>query len=185
MGAEGTPIAEGAVDPPRFDDPFARLGLRPCGDLSREAIDGARRVLLSQLHPDRQVDDVARAQVLRDAAQVNLAAQVLIHPERRVEALLSLIDPRGSAVSPHPSQLMELLERRECVQSADYDPAQCRGTLAWIADERALHRSKVQSQIELSSPDFSLTRRALAYLKALARLEEAIEDWQRAHEEKS
>lgn len=98
------------------DDPFARLGVPRRFRLRNEVIRERQRQALARCHPDRAADPMARALAVRESAAISAAAQCLLDPRSRAEALL-----RGAGVEPAPAPpglLMEMLEWRERVEAS-------------------------------------------------------------------
>lgn len=110
-------------------DHFARLGLDRGFALDREALENAYLERASQAHPDRVVgasSDIRRA-AMEDSAAINVAYRVLRDPVARAEYLIGLAgidldssDREGGA--PHPEQafLIEMIERRDQLDSLDH-----------------------------------------------------------------
>ena len=155
-------------------DPFARLGFERAYSMETSSITRARVSLLAKLHPDRHIDDLSRAQALRDAAEVNEAARVLVDPEARAQALLDLMDPSGAPVSLSTDELMELMERREAAQGVRRGSREAAALESWIVLERDRLRVQVARALDMMPKAPSSARHALARLKAIARLEDEL-----------
>ncbi len=155
-------------------DPFARLGFERAYSMETASITRARVSLLAKLHPDRHIDDLSRAQALRDAAEVNEAARVLVDPEARAQALLDLMDPSGAPVSLSTDELMDLMERREAAQGVRRGSREAAALESWIVLERDRLRVQVARALDMMPKAPSSARHALARLKAIARLEDEL-----------
>ncbi len=156
-------------------DPFAVLGIARGYEVSAEEVARARRRLLLALHPDRISDVIQREMAIRQAAAVNAAATMLLDPEERAEVLLGLLDPTSGAVPLPAAALAELLERREEVDSAMGDPQRIASLRSGIHADRSAHRAALSKAFGSTDPDCRAARVALAWLRALVRLEESIE----------
>ncbi len=108
-------------------DHFARFGLAPRYAIDRDALESEYLRRAAQTHPDRFVGRPSGEQraAMEAAAAINEGYRILRDPVQRAEYLCKLAgidldssDPRGGA--PHMSQafLVEMIERREKVESA-------------------------------------------------------------------
>jgi len=155
-------------------DPFARLGLRRAFRIDARAVSRARIALLARLHPDRFTDELSRVQAVRDAAEVNEAATLLLDPVRRAEAILRSVDPEGKMPALGLVELAELMERREAAASLATGSPEHAEMREWIDTERARLITELAAALDASTPACELARRALARYKAVVRLEESV-----------
>jgi molecular chaperone HscB len=106
------------------DDDFTLFGLPVRYAIDAARLDGSRRVLQAQVHPDRHVSEGAGAQrmALQWAARVNEAYRRLKDPLERAAYLCEL---RGSPVAAEsntamsPAFLVEQMGWREALDDAD------------------------------------------------------------------
>jgi molecular chaperone HscB len=102
-----------------MDDPFAVLGLERQFDVDLKAAEKNHRELSRALHPDRYASagPSEKREALSRAVEVNEAWRVVRDPIRRAEALFRLAgvtaEPKAS-----PALLMEMMERREMLETA-------------------------------------------------------------------
>jgi len=95
----------------RTDDPFKLLGLEPRFDLDPAEIDRAFLARAAGAHPDLAGSDASMS-------SLNEARRILADPERRANALLTLLGgPRAEDCRDlPPAFLMEIMELRERIE---------------------------------------------------------------------
>ena len=109
-------------------DHFDRLGLPRQFQLDRDALESSYLDLSRQVHPDRFVggSTAEQREAMERSAALNGAYQVLRDPVRRAEYLLSLrgvdLDAHDGAPTMDQAFLMEMIERRERLESSRGDP---------------------------------------------------------------
>ncbi len=131
------------MDRPAFD-PFAVVGVAHGFDIDVAAVRRRQAELMRQWHPDRLAQAQATAQatamattaagdeeLAARAAAVNAAVAILVDPARRVDALLSLLDPAGRDPALAPELLVRALQAR-----------------VELADGGAEARARVQREVE-------------------------------------
>jgi len=155
-------------------DPFARLGLPRAFQIGANAVSRARVALLARLHPDRFADEVARAEAVRDAAEVNEAATALRDPIQRAEAILQSLDPLGRVASLDPKELAELLARREAAAGLVTGSSEHTEMVEWIDAEQARLLGELGAALDGAPPACEAARRALSRYKAIVRLEASV-----------
>ncbi len=128
-------------------DPFQTFDLGPRFDLD-EADLHARFIRASQAsHPDRHTDPVDQAQAAEHAAEINHAFAVLSDPERRADALLTLLGgpAKDQDKSLPPDLLMDMMETRERLEEAiaKDNRAELDKLRAWAHDQRGAHLKRI------------------------------------------
>ncbi|MSR69120.1 MAG: hypothetical protein EXS17_02075 [Phycisphaerales bacterium] len=158
------------------EDPFAALGLARSFVIAEATIIGAQVRALAKSHPDRQTEGVDREIAIAKSALINGASAILRDPMTRAEALIDLENPMGAAVSLTPTQLVELLERREEVEIMD---SQSRRRVAetrhWVQAELSTAFDYLAAQHASHHCDWVKARAAVAYVRALRRLSHEID----------
>ena len=101
-------------------DPFETLGLPPRYDLNEAELHTRFIQASAATHPDRYTDPVEQAQAAERSAEVNHAYAVLSDPERRADALLTLLGgpAKDEDKSLPPDLLMDMMEVREQLEEA-------------------------------------------------------------------
>ncbi len=104
-------------------DSFDMLGLPRSWRLTAQEIRTAQRKCSIVAHPDRQPDPVARQNSLQQASRINAAANELLDPMSRGNALLKSFEPRPKPTDPKPTAefLMSMMALREAVDAATQD----------------------------------------------------------------
>ena len=169
-------------DPTR--DHFERLGLARSHAIDRAQLEAAYLAGSKRVHPDRFVgsDDRTRRWAMEHTSLLNEAYRVLKGSVSRAEYLVRLagIDLDSSEPgtgAPHPSQsfLVEMIERREALESATVEGPEALDALrdAVEAEARTLLSTAVGSLN--GEVDVHSAARALVARRYLARLLEEIE----------
>jgi molecular chaperone HscB len=108
-------------------DHFARLGFPRRHGLDRDALEDAYLKLAQKVHPDRFVGRPSGEQrsAMESSAALNEGYRILRDPVQRAEYLCKLAgidvdssDPKAGAPQMGQEFLMEMIERREAVASA-------------------------------------------------------------------
>lgn len=156
-------------------DPFALLGLPRRFELDHAALQRAWLERAAKLHPDRAdaPDDAARL-----SADLNEAKAVLQDPERRANALVSLLGgPTKEMDKSLPEGfLMEMLEVREAMQAeieAEGEDARARWE-SWAASRRGEIISRV-GELFARGCDAATLRAVRTELNAWRYIERMIE----------
>ncbi len=161
---------------PWADDPFACLGFRRGFVVDADAVSVAHARALARAHPDRHGEGIDREIASQRSATLNRAAAVLRDPLARAEALIALEDPSGVAVPLSASQLLDLFERRDAVQSGDGASQASRAqTQAWLRAEIQSSFRQLEASGPLATVDWVHARALTAYIRALGRLSSEIE----------
>jgi molecular chaperone HscB len=115
----------GAVQPPRRQDHFVRLGLAKGFDIDAAELDRRYFALQRNLHPDRFARRSARERALAESqsATLNQGYETLKDPLRRAGYLLELAGRRSAAVHAATVEdeelLTEAMENREALMEAE------------------------------------------------------------------
>lgn len=124
-------------------DPFQTLGLPPRFDLNQADLHARFIQASSTHHPDRYTDPADQADAAERAAEINHAYAVLADPERRADALLTLLGGPGKSddKSLPPDLLMDMMETRERLEdaAAEKDRSQLDQLRAWANNQRDTH----------------------------------------------
>ena len=130
-------------------DPFQMLGLPPRFDLNQADLHAKFIQASSATHPDRYTDPVQQAQAAERAAEVNQAYAVLSDPERRADALLTLLGgpAKDQDKSLPPALLMDMMEVREQLEQAvaDNNQAELDKLRDWADDQRDAHLKMIKN----------------------------------------
>lgn len=153
------------------EDPFALLGVERSWSVDSTRIRALQARLLAAHHPDRHPSGVAQDEAVAQSARINRAVAILCDPLQRAEALIGLGDAAGTAVALPQDVLLEVLSRRDEVSEAT-SPEDIAQSRAWIASERAAQEIAIGAVLSSIPVDWLEARRVLAYLRALARLDE-------------
>ncbi len=128
-------------------DPFKTLSLPPRFDLDQADLHARFIHASSTTHPDRYTDPVEQAQAAERAAEVNHAYFVLSDPERRADALLTLLGgpAKDQDKSLPPDLLMDMMETRERMEQAivNDDRAELDKLRGWAHDQRDAHLKRI------------------------------------------
>jgi molecular chaperone HscB len=160
-------------------NPFARLGVQPKFTVDLGELERVHLELSRALHPDRHAQGLPaeRRRVLDEAVAVNEAWRVVRDPVRRAEALLALRGEscEGPDAKPSPAFLMEMMERREELESAKAGGAAALERLAASVEgdfERT--RSRLGAALDAGDASFGPAARLLAELRFHRRLLDEI-----------
>jgi molecular chaperone HscB len=130
-------------------DPFQTLGLPPRFDLNGADLHAKFIHASAANHPDRYTDPVDQADAAERAAEINHAYAVLSDPERRADALLTLLGGPGKSddKSLPPDLLMDMMETRERMEEAiaENNRAELDQLRAWANAQRDAHLKKIES----------------------------------------
>jgi molecular chaperone HscB len=156
----------GAVQPPRGQDHFARLGLAKGFDIDAAELDRRYFALQRNLHPDRFARRSARERALAESqsATLNQGYETLKDPLRRAGYLLELAGRRSAAVHAATVEdeelLTEAMENREALMEAEDSAAIDElGSRAAAAAVRCLaDLSRAFAQDDLAAADRLTTR---------------------------
>ncbi len=129
------------------DDPFAALDLPRRFDLDPKKLHSRFIQAQAKAHPDRFDDPVAQADAAEQSARINHAHETLRDPERRANALLTLIggpDKQDDRSLP-PALLMEMMEAREAMDDAleRGDDEAIAKSAKWARDGRGKHLARI------------------------------------------
>ena len=128
-------------------NPFAILNLPPRFDLDDAELHSRFIQASAATHPDRFTDPVQQAQAAERAAEVNHAYAILSDPERRADALLTLMGgpAKDEDKSLPPDLLMDMMEVRERLEDAvsSDDQDELETLRAWALDQRDKYLKKV------------------------------------------
>ena len=137
---------------PAMPDPFKTLGLPAKFDLDEGELHAKFIHASAQAHPDRHTDPVAQAEAAERSAEINQAYAVLSDPERRADALLTLLGgpAKGEDKSLPPALLMEMMEVREELEEAvaDNNTKELERLRGWASDQRHTHLTTVAELFE-------------------------------------
>ncbi len=138
-------------------DPFKTLDLPPRFDLDTGDLHTRFIQASAATHPDRYTDPVQQAQAAERAAEINHAYAVLSDPERRADALLTLLGgpAKDQDKSLPPDHLMDMMETRETLEAAvaNQDHAELDKLRAWAHDHREAHLKKIAELFAESAND--------------------------------
>jgi molecular chaperone HscB len=156
----------GAVQPPRGQDHFTRLGLAKGFDIDAAELDRRYFALQRNLHPDRFARRSARERALAESqsATLNQGYETLRDPLRRAGYLLELAGRRSAAVHAATVEdeelLTEAMENREALMEAEDSAAIDElGSRAAAAAVRCLaDLSRAFAQDDLAAADRLTTR---------------------------
>ncbi len=130
-----------------MSDPFAVLNLPPRFDLDDTELHSRFIQASAATHPDRFTDPVDQAQAAERAAEVNQAYAVLSDPERRADALLTLLGgpAKDEDKSLPPDLLMDMMEVRETLEEAvaSNNQEKLDRLHVWANDQRQTHLQKI------------------------------------------
>jgi curved DNA-binding protein CbpA len=166
-------------------DPFSILGLPPTMGLQRPQIDAAYFAQVTALHPDTLRADSSQNSSPDDEqepearmAMLNQARATLADPERRAEALLTLLGGPGKDNVLPPTFLMEFMEIREQVDAAieSGDATTQMMWQEWARTERLRLIREVEQSFERS--DLRGVRSLLNAWRYVERLAEALSNAQ-------
>ncbi len=136
-------------------DPFKTLGLPPRFDLDQADLHARFIQASSTHHPDRHTDPVAQAEAAERSAEINQAYAVLSDPERRADALLTLLGgpAKDQDKSLPPDLLMDMMEVRENLEEAvaANNAMELEKLRGWANDQREAHLSKVADLFDNAS----------------------------------
>lgn len=132
MAAESPSLSDSTLPPadPSLDH-FARLGLEREYGISRDGLETAYLDLSRRFHPDRFAsgETHVRRVAMEHASLINEAYRTLRDPIRRAEYLVRLAgvdldssDPSSGAPRPDQAFLLDMLERRERLDSLRANP---------------------------------------------------------------
>lgn len=128
-------------------DPFATLQLPRRFEVDPAELHRRYIQASAATHPDRYTDPVEQAQAAERAAEVNQAYAVLSDPERRADALLTLLGgpAKDEDKSLPPDLLMDMMEVRERLEDAvaSNDQKELANLQAWANDQRESHLKKI------------------------------------------
>lgn len=156
--------------------PFAILGLSPSWPVDGAAVHRARLGAAARCHPDRARDAMERAEFDARMGSVNRAAEQLMDPVMAAGAVLRAAGVEATELPLAPTELMELLERREWyAERIGGSEAAQNEARAWAASERAsLVASFGAALVEgRSAGSWTEARRVIARLRAHARMTDA------------
>ena len=159
-------------------DPFQTLGLPPRFDLNEAELHAKFIQASAATHPDRYTDPVDQADAAERAAEINHAYAVLSDPERRADALLTLLGGPGKSddKSLPPDLLMDMMETRERMEEAiaENNQAELDKLRAWANTQRETHLKKIRSlfanQEELAPGNAKAIRLELNTLRYIQRM---------------
>lgn len=128
-----------------MDDPFAALGLPRRFDVDLADLHRRFIAATATTHPDRFEDPVDQAEAAERSAAVNEAYRVLKDPEARAEVYLALLGNPGDAKALPPDLLMEMMEVREELESAQEsgDTESLQRLQAWAEEHRNDRLSRI------------------------------------------
>lgn len=130
-------------------DPFQTLGLPPRFDLNEADLHAKFIQASSANHPDRYTDPIDQADAAERAAAINQAYTILADPERRADALLTLLGgpAKDQDKSLPPALLMDMMETRERMEEAiaENNQAELDGLRTWANQQRETHLKIIQS----------------------------------------
>lgn len=156
--------------------PFGILGLAPAWPVDAAAVHRARLGAAARCHPDRARDAVERADFEARMGSANRAAEQLLDPVTAAGAVLRAAGVDAIEAPLPPTELMELLERREWYEEriGGSMAAQAEAR-AWAASERAALVAGFGAALVAgrASGEWTEARRTIARLRALARMTDA------------
>lgn len=140
------------------EDPFDRLGLEPCFDLTDDAIESAFLSRLAQVHPDRAGEDASH-----DAAVLTEARAALLDPESRANALLDRLGGADDRALPD-GFLQSMLELRSEIEEdlASGDAGVRERWERWARERRIGHQERAAELLAAASGDPSADNRRAA-----------------------
>lgn len=128
-------------------DPFKTLSLPRRFNLDEADLHTRFIQASAATHPDRYTDPVDQAQAAERAAEVNHAYAVLSDPERRADALLTLLGgpAKDEDKSLPPDLLMDMMEVRESLEEAvtDDNRTELDKLRDWANNQREAHLKKI------------------------------------------
>lgn len=135
-----------------MQDPFQTLGQPARFDLDEADLHAKFIHASSTHHPDRHTDPVAQAEAAEQAAEINRAYAILSDPERRADALLTLLGgpAKDEDKSLPPALLMDMMETREQLEEAvaDNNKKELERLRGWASDQRHAHLTKIAELFE-------------------------------------
>ena len=166
--------------PPSADNPFAVLGLQPVYRLDNAEVERAYLTKLALAHPDR----VGEAGSI-DAAKLNEARKCLLDPEKRANALLSVLGGKSSSEDRTLPDgfLMEIMEQRQAIEEdlqSDEKHARARWQ-QWAGEERAKYSDETAAlfdayQLNAAHETLDTWRATLNAWRYIERLIEQLDD---------
>lgn len=162
----------------RLPDPFSVLGLPPSFEIDAAAIESAYLQRAATSHPDLAgAGDAEEADAI--SAELNDARQVLLDPEQRANALLTLRGgPSKEADKALPENfLLQMMETREQIEDAlaTHDADRVLEWKKWALDERASYVARVGGLFRDQSPSaLNEIRRMLNAWRYIERLNEQL-----------
>lgn len=156
--------------------PFAVLGLAPSWPVDAAAVHRARLGAAARCHPDRARDAVERADFEARMGSANRAAEQVLDPVTAAGAVLRAAGVDATEAPLPPTELMELLERREWYEERIRGSPEARAeALAWASSERAALVAGFGTALVAgrASGEWTEARRTIARLRALARMTDA------------
>ncbi len=157
-------------------DPFKTLGLPARYDLDPTDLHTRFIQASAATHPDRYTDPVDQAQAAERAAEVNHAYAVLSDPERRADALLTLLGgpAKEQDKSLPPDLLMDMMETREQLEEAiaQENLDELNKLRDWANDQRDAHLKSIadlfaDTQDTLPAKSIRLELNALRYIQRM------------------
>ncbi|MBM4115677.1 MAG: hypothetical protein FJ252_07360 [Phycisphaerae bacterium] len=156
--------------------PFRILGLAPSWPVDPAAVHRARLGAAARCHPDRARDAVERADFEARMGTANRSAEQLLDPVTAAGAVLRAAGVDATEAPLPPTELMELLERREWYEEriggSTAAQAQAR---AWAVGERASMVTGFGAAMAAghATGNWTEARRMIARLRALGRMTDA------------
>ncbi|GAB4108887.1 MAG: Fe-S protein assembly co-chaperone HscB [Phycisphaeraceae bacterium] len=128
-------------------DPFDILNLPRRFDLDPNQLHARFIQASAANHPDRFTDPVRQAEAAEKAAQINHAYAVLSDPEKRADALLTLLGgpAKEDDKSLPPDLLMDMMETRERLEDAiaENNQAELDSLRDWANQQRQQHLDRI------------------------------------------
>jgi molecular chaperone HscB len=160
------------------DDDFTLFGLPQLQALDVAALDGCRRALQAQVHPDRFASEGASAQrvAMQWAVRVNEAYQRLKDPVKRAAYLCELrgvpVDAERNTTMP-TAFLMQQMQWREALEDAD-DAAAVDALAGAVAKDEKVMLTKLSELLD-QRPDTPAAAALVRALMFVARFRQDIE----------